>query len=121
MIDSLDAGTLYRSLTRPHASVVVPVFGLKKTFITDICANDNECASGCCGFKSGKCAGPIIAQTRDGGCGHGDAQPNSRAADALRGNLGRGSGAANTGGAASTLVVAQAKQTPPAMSSCTYN
>ncbi|KAK7025476.1 hypothetical protein VNI00_016005 [Paramarasmius palmivorus] len=54
-------------------------------FITGPCANDGECASGCCGFNSGKCAGAIIAQERDGGCGFGDAQPNDNAARKLRG------------------------------------
>ncbi|KAI0711477.1 hypothetical protein C8Q76DRAFT_797766 [Earliella scabrosa] len=54
-------------------------------FITGPCANDGECASGCCGFTSGKCAGAIIAQERDGGCGFGDPVPNDRAARALRG------------------------------------
>ncbi|KAF5344027.1 hypothetical protein D9758_012895 [Tetrapyrgos nigripes] len=52
-------------------------------FITGPCANDGECASGCCGFNSGKCAGAVIAQERDGGCGFGDAAPNNRAALAL--------------------------------------
>jgi len=54
-------------------------------FITGPCANDAECANGCCGFRTGKCAGAIIAQERDGGCGHGDAQPNDNAAKKLRG------------------------------------
>ncbi|KAI8820798.1 uncharacterized protein EV422DRAFT_620219 [Fimicolochytrium jonesii] len=54
-------------------------------FITGKCASDSDCASQCCGFKSGKCAGPVIAQERDGGCGFGDAQPNDRAARIFRG------------------------------------
>ncbi|KAK7025464.1 hypothetical protein VNI00_015992 [Paramarasmius palmivorus] len=54
-------------------------------FITGPCANDGECASGCCGFNTGKCAGAIIALERDGGCGFGDAQPNDNAARKLRG------------------------------------
>ncbi|KAI3604024.1 biotrophy-associated secreted protein 2 [Moniliophthora roreri] len=54
-------------------------------FITGPCANDGECASGCCGFNTGKCAGAIVAQERDGGCGFGDAQPNDNAARKLRG------------------------------------
>ncbi|KAG7091904.1 hypothetical protein E1B28_008301 [Marasmius oreades] len=54
-------------------------------FITGSCANDGECASGCCGFKSGKCAGAIIAQERDGGCGFGNSTPNDDAARKLRG------------------------------------
>ncbi|KAG7091691.1 hypothetical protein E1B28_010712 [Marasmius oreades] len=55
-------------------------------FITGPCNVDADCASGCCGVNSGKCAGAIIALTRDGGCGRGDAQSNSRAAAVLRGN-----------------------------------
>ncbi|OAX77311.1 hypothetical protein ACJ72_08394 [Emergomyces africanus] len=55
-------------------------------FITGACTSDADCASGCCGFNSGACAGPIVAQERDGGCGFGDAQPNDDAAQALRGN-----------------------------------
>jgi hypothetical protein len=46
-------------------------------FITGECASDADCASGCCGFNSGKCAAVIPAQDRDGGCGFGDAQPNN--------------------------------------------
>jgi hypothetical protein len=56
-----------------------------KQFITGQCTSDADCASGCCGFKSGKCAGAIIAQTRDGGCGFGNATPNDTAAQKLRG------------------------------------
>ncbi|PGH23748.1 hypothetical protein AJ80_02178 [Polytolypa hystricis UAMH7299] len=59
-------------------------------FITGICTSDTDCASGCCGFLSGKCAGPVVAQERDGGCGFGDAQPNDNAAKALRRMLIRG-------------------------------
>lgn len=55
----------------------------KKTFITDVCKSDDDCASGCCGFHSGKCAGPVIAQSRDGGCGFGNATPNADAARAF--------------------------------------
>ncbi|KAF2645723.1 hypothetical protein P280DRAFT_442520 [Massarina eburnea CBS 473.64] len=53
-------------------------------FITGACASDADCASSCCGFKSGKCAGPAVAQERDGGCGFGDAQPNDNALKALQ-------------------------------------
>ena len=52
-------------------------------FITGTCAKDADCASACCGFRTGKCAGPVIAQERDGGCGFGDAVPNADAARAL--------------------------------------
>ena len=54
-------------------------------FITQECGNDAECASGCCAFNTGKCAGAVVAQERDGGCGRGDAQPNDNAAQALQG------------------------------------
>lgn len=53
-------------------------------FITGACASDGDCASACCGFKSGKCAGPAVAQERDGGCGFGNAQPNDDALKALQ-------------------------------------
>ncbi|KAF2832015.1 hypothetical protein CC86DRAFT_462404 [Ophiobolus disseminans] len=59
-------------------------------FITGPCTSDADCAAGCCGFNTGKCAGPVVAQDRDGGCGFGDAQPNDDAAQALQGRkLGR--------------------------------
>ncbi|KAI0695463.1 hypothetical protein BC835DRAFT_1406214 [Cytidiella melzeri] len=54
-------------------------------FITGQCTSDSDCASACCGFHSGKCAGPVIAQERDGGCGFGDPFPNNRAAQAIQG------------------------------------
>ncbi|EEB93293.1 hypothetical protein MPER_08074, partial [Moniliophthora perniciosa FA553] len=56
-----------------------PTSGLKppgSVFITQACIADSECDSNCCGFTSGKCAGRLVAQTRDGGCGFGEAQPN---------------------------------------------
>lgn len=53
-------------------------------FITGECAADGECASKCCGFKTGKCAAPAVAQERDGGCGFGDARPNDNALRALQ-------------------------------------
>ncbi|KAF1845968.1 uncharacterized protein K460DRAFT_118104 [Cucurbitaria berberidis CBS 394.84] len=59
--------------------------GAGKQFITGACSSDADCAAGCCGFRSGKCAGPVVAQERDGGCGFGDGQPNDNAAQALRG------------------------------------
>ncbi|CCX10117.1 hypothetical protein FPQ18DRAFT_392829 [Pyronema domesticum] len=64
--------------------------GQGKQFITGVCKSDADCASGCCGFKSGKCAGAIIAQERDGGCGFGDGAPNDTAARKLRGQAKRG-------------------------------
>ncbi|KAF8653545.1 hypothetical protein AX16_003908 [Volvariella volvacea WC 439] len=62
-----------------------PVIAPGTQFITGVCTSDADCASGCCGFNSGKCAGPIVAQERDGGCGFGDPVPNDRAAQILRG------------------------------------
>ncbi|KAJ7085674.1 hypothetical protein B0H15DRAFT_923313 [Mycena belliarum] len=51
-------------------------FKSKKTVFV-ACASDSECQQGCCGFSSGKCAGPAVAQTNgSGGCGHGNAAPN---------------------------------------------
>ncbi|KAJ6617515.1 hypothetical protein B0H10DRAFT_1304976 [Mycena sp. CBHHK59/15] len=52
-------------------------------FITGPCKSDADCASGCCGFRSGLCAGAIIALERDGGCGRGNAKPNDNAAKKL--------------------------------------
>ncbi|KAJ7126408.1 hypothetical protein C8R43DRAFT_706029 [Mycena crocata] len=52
-------------------------------FITGPCATDSDCAQGCCAFTTGKCAGPVIALTRDGGCGFGSGKPNANAAKAL--------------------------------------
>jgi hypothetical protein len=69
----------------PAAPPTTPAKAPGTQFITGACSSDADCASACCGFKSGKCAGPIVAQERDGGCGFGDAQPNDRAAKALRG------------------------------------
>lgn len=64
--------------------------GAGTQFITGACTSDADCADGCCGFNTGKCAGPVVAQERDGGCGFGDAQPNDNAAQALqRRSLGR--------------------------------
>ena len=39
--------------------------------ISGHCARDSQCASGCCGFLTAKCASPVVAQDHDGGCGHG--------------------------------------------------
>ncbi|KAJ7149707.1 hypothetical protein C8R46DRAFT_915675 [Mycena filopes] len=55
----------------------------KKT-VFETCAADSECQQGCCGFSSGKCAGPDVAQTNgSGGCGHGNASPNCDVATLL--------------------------------------
>ncbi|KAJ7201584.1 hypothetical protein GGX14DRAFT_371006 [Mycena pura] len=55
-------------------------------FVTGPCKHDSDCQQGCCAFNTGLCAGPGIAQTRDGGCGFGNAKPNCNVAKAL--NLG---------------------------------
>jgi hypothetical protein len=54
-----------------------------QTFITDNCLSDSGCVSGCCAFNTGKCAGPVVAQERDGGCGFGDPEPNADSARAF--------------------------------------
>lgn len=56
---------------------------LKKTFITDRCLRDSDCVSGCCGFNSGLCAGPVVAIERDGACGFGNSISNCNAAKLL--------------------------------------
>ncbi|KAJ7153954.1 hypothetical protein C8R43DRAFT_1001571 [Mycena crocata] len=53
-------------------------------FVTGPCTQDSDCQQGCCAFTTGKCAGPSIAQTRDGGCGFGNAAPNCNVAKALK-------------------------------------
>ncbi|KAK7007599.1 hypothetical protein R3P38DRAFT_3365889 [Favolaschia claudopus] len=52
-------------------------------FVTGPCAKDSDCQQGCCAFTTGKCAGPAVAQTRDGGCGFGSAAPNCNVAKAI--------------------------------------
>jgi hypothetical protein len=47
-------------------------------FITGACTSDAQCASACCGFTSGKCAAPFVANERGEGCGFGNAQRCSR-------------------------------------------
>ncbi|KAJ7128270.1 hypothetical protein C8R46DRAFT_1246966 [Mycena filopes] len=56
----------------------------KKT-VFESCKADSECQQGCCGFSTGLCAGPAVAQTNgSGGCGHGNKQPNCNVAAALK-------------------------------------
>ncbi|THU86539.1 hypothetical protein K435DRAFT_782802 [Dendrothele bispora CBS 962.96] len=82
-------------------STYVPRAAPGTQFITGPCQSDTDCASGCCGFNSGKCAGAVIAQERDGGCGFGDASPNNRAAQAIQGpNAEAAPGVNNNAGAA---------------------
>ncbi|KAF7334456.1 hypothetical protein MVEN_02275100 [Mycena venus] len=52
-------------------------------FVTGPCTQDSDCQQGCCAFTTGKCAGPAVAQTRDGGCGFGTPAPNCNVAKAL--------------------------------------
>jgi hypothetical protein len=55
----------------------------KKT-VFETCAADSECQQGCCGFSSGKCAGPDVAQSNgSGGCGFGNTSPNCDVATLL--------------------------------------
>lgn len=86
-------------------------FSAGTQFITGPCNSDADCASSCCGFNSGLCAGPVIAQTRDGGCGHGDAQPNDIAAQAFFSSQSAGAAAATVPAAAATTAAAQAATT----------
>ncbi|KAJ7749478.1 hypothetical protein B0H16DRAFT_1420337 [Mycena metata] len=77
--DQLTATTPARSLPLPRAASQQS----KKT-VFETCSGNIECQQGCCGFKTGKCAGPDIAQTNgSGGCGHGKAHPNCNVAKAL--------------------------------------
>jgi hypothetical protein len=61
-------------------AAVLPRQAPGQQFITGVCKADVDCASGCCAFTTGKCAGAVIAQQRDGGCGFGDVSPNNVAA-----------------------------------------
>ncbi|KAF8188927.1 hypothetical protein K438DRAFT_1972115 [Mycena galopus ATCC 62051] len=55
-----------------------------KLTVFEACSADSACQQGCCGFSSGKCAGPAVAQTNgSGGCGHGNAAPNCDVATLL--------------------------------------
>lgn len=94
---------------------IVPLLVTGLQFITGPCTSDADCASGCCGFNTGKCAGPIVAQERDGGCGFGDPEPNDNAARALtEGNGAGATSAAVAAPAASTLAASKATPTPAA-------
>ncbi|KAJ7681669.1 hypothetical protein B0H17DRAFT_847922, partial [Mycena rosella] len=67
----------------PSISSLAALQTAKKVVFT-ACASDSECQQGCCGFTSGKCAGPAVAQTNgSGGCGHGGAAPNCDVATLL--------------------------------------
>ncbi|KAJ7109623.1 hypothetical protein C8R43DRAFT_1113853 [Mycena crocata] len=64
-------------------AAVIPRVPAGTQFVTGPCTADADCAEGCCAFTTGKCAGPVIALTRDGGCGFGTGTPNANAAIAL--------------------------------------
>ncbi|KAJ6530274.1 hypothetical protein B0H19DRAFT_481870 [Mycena capillaripes] len=71
------------SKTAPTIAQLAAKQTSKKT-VFETCASDSECQQGCCGFSSGKCAGPDVAQTNgSGGCGHGNASPNCNVATLL--------------------------------------
>ena len=78
-------GAVAPAANTPAAAPATPAVAPGTQFITGPCTSDADCAAGCCGFNSGKCAGPVIAQERDGGCGRGDATPNDNAAKKLTG------------------------------------
>ncbi|KAJ7702678.1 hypothetical protein B0H17DRAFT_923183, partial [Mycena rosella] len=73
--------------TKPAAQPSVAQLAAKQTSkktVFESCASDSECQQGCCGFSSGKCAGPDVAQSNgSGGCGHGAKAPNCNVATLL--------------------------------------
>nr|GAT52855.1 predicted protein [Mycena chlorophos] len=51
------------------------------------CGKDSDCQQGCCGFSTGRCAGPAFAQeaaSGAGGCGRGNAKPNCNVSALLK-------------------------------------
>ncbi|KAK7468451.1 hypothetical protein VKT23_002963 [Stygiomarasmius scandens] len=100
--------TFALSINNPRSSLVTRA---GTQFITGPCTSDADCASGCCGFKSGKCAGPVIAQERDGGCGFGDSQPNNRAAQAIQGPNAEAAPGVNNGASGSSAANGQTSAT----------
>lgn len=55
-----------------------------KLTVFESCTSDSDCQQGCCSFSTGKCAGPVVAQTNgDGGCGFGGSAPNCNVATLL--------------------------------------
>ncbi|KAF7310499.1 hypothetical protein HMN09_00592400 [Mycena chlorophos] len=54
-----------------------------KATVTAACKADSDCQQGCCGFSTGLCAGPAVAQQADGGCGFGTKTPNCDVATLL--------------------------------------
>jgi len=82
---NISAAFLIVNLALLASASVLPRVPVGTQFITGPCQSDADCASDCCAFNTGKCAGAVIAQSRDGGCGHGDPFPNNRAAIAIQG------------------------------------
>lgn len=66
--------------------------GPGEQWILGPCKEDTDCESRCCGFNTGACQGPVLAQQTDGGCGHGGSQPNSIEAQVIRGKIDPGNG-----------------------------
>jgi hypothetical protein len=74
--------------TKAVAQPSVAQLAAKQTSMKTVfesCTSDSECQQDCCGFSSGKCAGPDVAQSNgSGGCGHGAKAPNCNVATLLR-------------------------------------
>ncbi|KAJ7290035.1 hypothetical protein C8J57DRAFT_1705534 [Mycena rebaudengoi] len=83
MVSSIIRAGLLVNFALFATAVVIPRVPAGTQFVTGPCTADADCAEGCCAFTTGKCAGPVIALTRDGGCGFGTATPNANAAIAL--------------------------------------
>ena len=66
--DGVDVETSVGSLTTRRSTLA----------IGQRCSSDSQYASACCGFNTAKCAGAVVAQLLDGGCGHGDAHPKHK-------------------------------------------
>jgi len=81
--------------------------GNAQGFVTSACTQDSDCQQGCCAFNTGKCAGPAIAQTRDGGCGFSDPAPNCNVAALLK--LNQCAAGAVNGNLADPTIIAAAK------------
>ncbi|KAI0702254.1 hypothetical protein BC835DRAFT_1411084 [Cytidiella melzeri] len=85
------------------AAIYIPRAPAGTQFITGVCHSDSDCASACCGFNTGLCAAPVVAQERDGGCGFGNPTPNNIAAQAIQGpNAEAAPGVPKAGAAASS-------------------
>ncbi|KAJ7127640.1 hypothetical protein C8R44DRAFT_851072 [Mycena epipterygia] len=83
MVSSIIRAGLVINFALIVSAAVIPRVPAGTQFVTGPCTADADCAEGCCAFTTGKCAGPVIALTRDGGCGFGTSTPNANAAIAL--------------------------------------